>query len=436
MKTQSFIILIINAIAYIYFFIVYQCKKQVFDIGSIILLTWMLGSIGSVYYYTFEASYISYDTITVGPLIFLFIFNFFLFRPFLKTDYGKLKKIEVYNLGGVLNYISLFFSIIGLLPLIDVMLKLSTFSLAGAALADMYSSEEDKTTLIFSPMSRPLFSIMRHFTILIVFLFFFQLSRHKVKFFYVVGLGGNIIMFLLFSLLSGSRGGIVSLLLMCSFFFILLKGVISPSIVRIVNRFAIALIGMVIIGIGAISVSRLGDMSERKGRELLMDQWISQYIGEGMVKYDYYAWHLDKKLNGAQNLPYLYSYKDGKIKDLDTFSIKAESKLGIPITVFYTYVGDLIIDFGIIGTCVIGLMILIVIKYLIKIRNGKLSIYHLILLSFFYEYLSIGFTANIFRTYYTQLQIVETILLLGIMYIFQKLNEKRYALLSNNNTRL
>lgn len=434
MNQQCFIILVINALAYAILFVVYQYKKRCFDIGSIILLAWVIGSSGSAYYYTFEVSYLSYDNITIPPLLFLFTANYLLFNPFLRTNYNKVKKIEVYNLRRVFTVISLFFSVIGILPLIDVILKLSSFSLVGAALADMYSADEDKTTLIFSPAIRPFFSIMRHFTVFIAFLFFYQLTLKKTNILTTVGLAGNLITFLLVSILSGSRGGIMSLLLICAFFLFFMKNIMKPQIVKVLLRMAAIICGIVAIGIISISISRLSDMSEKKGRELLMDQWISQYAGEGIVRYNHTIWHLDKHLGGSQNFPYPISFTDSSVKDLETFAGKAESVLHTPITVFYTYVGDLIIDFGIGGALILSIIIFYVIKYLIKIKKGSISFYHLIILSFLYEYLSIGFTANIFRTYYTQLQIVETLMLLCLIYVFQKLNEKRYALSCNSNS--
>lgn len=434
MNITCYIILLINAIAYILLFVIYEYKKRRIDVGSIILLTWVIGSSGSVYYYTFEVSYLSYDNITVLPLVFLLGINCLLFNPFLKTDYAKIKTIKVYNLRRVFNFISVFFSIIGILPLINVVLKLSSFSFAGAALADMYLAEEDKASIIFEPVVRPFFSIMRHFTVFIAFLLFYQLSQKKINKLISVGLAGNLLTFLLVSMLSGSRGGIMSLLLICAYFLLFMRNIMQPSVFKFLKRFSFVLCGIIAIGIAAISISRLTDMGEKKGKELLMDQWISQYAGEGIIRYDHTIWHLEKQLNGKQNLPYPYSFVDDSIKDLESYANKAENVVKTPVTVFYTYVGDLILDFGIIGSLIAAIIIYFAIKFLIRIRHGRISFYYLIILSFFYEYLAVGFTANIFRTYYTQLQIVETLVLLCIIYIFQKLNSKRNELSCNSHT--
>ena len=298
----------------------------------------------------------------------------------------------------------------------------------------MYASEEDRAALIFSPFGKIFYSILRHFTIFIIFLFFFQLTRKKINTLIVSGLGLSIITFLLVSLLSGSRGGIVSILVVCAYFFLFLRNMYKPAVLRNIIRISYLICGVIVLGVAMISVSRLSDMGDKKGKDLLMDQWISQYAGEGIIQYDHKIWYLEKFLNGKQNLPFIYSFVDSSIKDLDTYASKAENVVKTPVTVFYTYVGDLILDFGIIGTSIVISFMFLFIRFLIKTRNDKISFYHLILLAYFFEYLAIGFTANIFRTYYTQLSVVETTILLVLLYIFQKLNEKYHGFPCNSNS--
>lgn len=431
MKTHNLLLLAINSIAYILLFIFYQKKKSTFDIGTVLLGAWVIGSIGSVYYYTFEGPSLSYDNITILPLIYLFVINYLLFSPFLKTNYNNVKTIKIYNLGNVFNGISIFFGIIGFPALLNLVIHLSSFSMEGAALAEMYSSEEDSASLLFLPYIKPFYSILRHFTVFIIFLFFYQLSKKKIRLLITLGLFLDILVFFLFSLLCGSRGGLVSLLLICAFYFLFMKSIMKPKIVKMITRGSILLCSCLLIGIAAISISRLTGMEERRGKDLLMDQWISQYAGEGIIRFDHAVWNLQNHLNGAQNFPYLISFKDPSIKDLEIFAGKAEYKIKEPITVFYTYVGDMVIDFGIIGSIFFVLLIYLCIRYFIEVKKHSISFYHLIILSFFFEYLSIGFTANIFRTYYSQLPIIETLLLLAFIYCFQKINEKRYLLSGN-----
>ena len=427
MNIDSFIILIINALAYTVLFLKYEFKKKSIDIGSIILLTWIIGSWGSVYYYTFESAYLSYDKITILPLVYLFCMNLLLFIPFLKIDFIQLKSIELYNLRKVFNVLSCFFAVISIAPLIDCCSKLASFSFIGAALADMYESDEDKSKLIFSPMIKPLFSIMRHFTVFIYFLFFYQLTRKKYNILIIIGLGSGILTFLLFSLLCGSRGGIVSTLLACAYFFLFMKNMMRPKLIKCMTYFAYLIVGCLILGISAISFSRLSNMNDQSGRELLMDHWISQYAGEGIIRFDTTIWNLDAHLNGTQTLPYLYSYVNPDVKDVETYAPKAEYTIKTPVTVFYTYIGDIMIDFGIIGTIIVVLIMHLVIRFLSEVKKGKISFYHVILLSFFYQCLTIGFTANLYRGYFNQKTIVENLSLLLILFIFQNLYKKYYA---------
>lgn len=424
MDHASFILLIINAALYLILFIVYTKKKKTFDIGSIILLCWIIGSMGSVYYYTFEVSYLSYDNIKLIPLLYLFLVNLMMFYPFLKTDYSKITVIDTYNLKSVLRIISIFFSIIGLPILVNLILRLSSFSLLGSMLADMYNFDEDKASIIFFPIIKPLYSIIRHFTNFVIFLFFYNLTLAKRNKFIIIGLGICIFGFFLTNLLSGSRGGILTTLLTCGFYAIFMKYAYTKKIYKKLYKLAIFAVGLIIIGVAAISISRISDMSQQKGRDLLMDQWISQYAGEGIIRFDNTIWHSDTKLKGYQCLPYIYSFFDPRVKNLDEEMNFLEGKVKYPLTVFYTYVGDFVIDFGIIGAVLILFIIQRIINYLIKRKRNKISMYHLIILSYAFTLITVGFTANLYRTYYTQIQIVETLIFLGILYLFQILNRK------------
>lgn len=427
MDKYCFFCLILNAIGYLLTFYFYQRKKKVFDIGSIILLTWIVGSMGSLYYYTFEVAYLSYYKITLFPLIYLFICNLIIFKPFLKADYSNYKTVRTYNLRKVLTAISIFFSIIGIPAFINAILKLSSFSLAGAALAEMYALDEDKVSLIFSPTIKPFYSIMRHFVNFIIFLFFYSLTKKNNRLL-SIGLGLNVMTFFLVSLLSGSRGGILSLLLSCVFFAFFMRYMFSTKVYKFIMKLATIVIIILGLGVSAISISRLSDMSNRKGRELLMDQWISQYAGEGIIRFDNTIWHIDNHLHGYQNLPVLVSLVDYRVKDLDNVVNICEPKVKIPITVFYTYVGDLVMDFGKVGALIAVIVVSFIIRYLIRPNRKGISIYHLIILNYFFVYITVGFTANIYRTYYSQIPAVEIIGLLLFLYLFQKINSYKNGL--------
>lgn len=424
MKEYMWHYLIVNAVAYVALFVGYWIKKRRYDTASVILSAWVIGALGSVWYYTFFTSYIGYNKLTIWPLIYLFGVNLIMFWPWMRTDYTQLNSVDTDSISKMLKLISIGFCVIGILPLLNLLYDMKSFSMASAALAEMYELEDDTASVLFAPMIKPMYSIMRHFTQLIIFLFFYNLSLPRINRPIVVGLGLCIVTFLLFALLSGSRGGIMLLLVSCVFYVMMLKNIYKPKIYRSMMKLASVAVGLLVVGIAAISLSRVDSMntSNKNAPEIMMDQWIAQYAGEGMIQFDNDLWPQDKHLWGMQNLSVPMSLYEKRLLDPDKFAFHAERKIHNPITVFYTYVGDLYIDFGAWGTLLAVLLLQWFSRKLLKFKNGKISIYKLIGLNYMFVYLSIGFTANIYRTFYTQIEFVYVGVFLLLLFIYQTIS--------------
>lgn len=409
-------ILIINFIAYLLLFIIYQCKKKQFDLGSVVLLVWLLGSAGSVWYYTFTLTQIIYRNIQIAPLLYIFILNLFMFYPFCKKNYNKIKGVDIYNLGQLLKIISVFFSIIIIPVFVVLLFKLATFQFAGAALSEMYSAEVDKATLLLPSLIKPFYSVIRHFTQFIIFLFFYNLSLKKKDPLITIGLGMNLAVFFMMPIMGGSRGGVVTILLSCIFYYFMLRSVYSKKTAGFVRKGSIIVLSVLFIGIAAISISRLDSYHERGRHNATMDQWIAQYAGEGSIRFSDIIWESDyTNLHGVQTIPVLFSLYDPEIKDFDKTKFQYDRILRSPIWVFYTYVGDFVIDYGKIGGAIVLILISFFIRYLIKQKNKSISIFRLIILNYFFILLTVGVTADVYRTYYAQIEIVYVITLLFIL---------------------
>lgn len=413
-------ILIINFIAYLLLFIIYQCKKKQFDLGSVILLVWIIGSVGSVWYYTFSLTQIIYRKIQFVPLIYIFIINLFMFYPFCKKKYSHIKSVNIYNLGQLLKIISVFFSIVIIPVFVVLLFKLATFQFVGAALSEMYSAEVDKATLLLPSSIKPFYSIIRHFTQFIIFLFFYNLTLKKKEPLITIGLGMNLAVFFMMPIMGGSRGGVITTLLSCVFYYFMLKDAYSDKTRRLVRKISIGVMGILIIGIGAISISRLDGYHERGRHNATMDQWIAQYAGEGNIRFSDIIWESDYiNLGGVQTIPVVFSLRDPGIKNLDNAILKYDRILRSPIWMFYTYIGDFVIDYGKVGGALVLILISFFIRYLIKQRNNLISIFKLIILNYFFILLTVGITADVYRTYYTQ---IEIIYVLTLLFILSKIN--------------
>ena len=433
---EANLILLINFFAYLFLFIAYQKKKKVYDLGSVLLTVWVVGSLGAIWYYSFPYVPKMYSNITILPLVYLFVVNLYLIRPFCKCNYKEIYSVNINNLRDVLRKISVFFSVIAVPPVISIIIKMLSYNFGGAGLAEMYGEEVDKATLLFPSYIKPFYSIIRHFTQFIVFLFFYNLGvsgngQGLIR----IGLGLNVVLFLCVALMGGSRGGMLLYMLSCAYYYFFMKHTFDHKIRRWIKRLALFSVAAVFIGVSVISLSRFNTTVSNKGSNKTMDLWIAQYAGEGILRFDDIAWNLEEHMYGYQTMPVVASLFDERVKDLDSMILKYDRLIGSQIWMFDTYLGDLLIDYGRVGGFIAAILIGLIIRYLIKCRNGKISMFKLVILNYFFLLLSIGITADVYRTYYTQIEIVYVLTLLGILYVLNSFipNYAKFRI-GNNNT--
>ncbi|MDE5789716.1 MAG: oligosaccharide repeat unit polymerase [Muribaculaceae bacterium] len=426
-------ILIINLIAYIGLFSYYQYRKRIFDLGSVMLLTWTLCAGGACWYYTFPIVKIMYPVLILGPLIYILVCNIYLFLPFLKTDYKRINYVEVYNLKPILYILSVAFAICAIPPFINLIFKLSSISFGGKFLGNMYDSGEDNANLIFHPAIKPFFTISRHFIQFIFFLFFYNLTFENKNRYIILGLSLNIITFFIFSILSGSRGGVVNLLLNFAFYIFLMKNMFSKNIFKTIKRFGYIGLILLFLGVGAITMSRLSVANTQKTGKARtqVDLWLAQYVGESFIQFDYSIWNIEQPLRGEHNFPVIMGLYDPVAKDTPKYNAYQRSIAKKPTYVFYTYIGDIYLDFGFFGGLIVVFLLGLIIKYLLRIRMNSISFYKLIILNFIFVIITMGITANVYRSYYNQMEMVYVGFLLIILNLISKFVVKAPKISSN-----
>ena len=83
---------------------------------------------------------------------------------------------------------SIIFGLCSALPLLNLLYDLTTTSLVGSFLVDMYNSDENKADLLLLPLIKPLFTVIRHFPDFVIFLLFYNLAKKKINKGIVLGL--------------------------------------------------------------------------------------------------------------------------------------------------------------------------------------------------------------------------------------------------------
>lgn len=417
-------IVILNGIAYILSFFLYQRKKGIVDVGTFIYALFAFSALGSVWYYSLEYVDQYYPNITFLPFLYLWILINVCLYPMYRSNFEKIHCIDSEGIGAILDFLSIYLITFSLLPLISLVLKFSISDMVGDTLGEMYEVGGDKAEYYFSGISKISFALIRRFGDLAIVLFFYQISKKRRNRWLVLGLLLSNAFFFLFSLVSGSRGGMLATLFVFIALGLFLKKCFDESIFLKLKKMAITITIIIGIMIAMISISRFNYSVAEKSSTATLDRWISQYIGEGYIRFNDDLWNVDKRMHGSQNFYYFKTLVGkGSVRDYPTEMRMYETKLGVPVTVFYTFIGDLYLDFGLLGTCFCTILFALSFSIILHSKSGRINISQLMLLSICMHMLSFGFAANLYRSAYIQRDTMILIILAIILYFIQKTNK-------------
>lgn len=394
---DGYFLLLINAALYAITFVVYMLKKRMIDFGAICLFTFMLSSIGSAWYYSFDKVPSFYPDITISALLYIYFLFLLFVVPFLYLKRSDILSVNLKKYADVLNILSSFFAIIAVPVFLNLVFNFMFKSFSGNALNAMYESDVDNATLIFLPGIKTCYSFMRRFYDLIAFLFCYNLlykGNLKIK----VGLGMSVLSFFMVTFQGGSRGGIIMNLISLGGLILLFYRLYDNDIKRYVRIMGASVIGILVLGLMAISVSRF-TANDTRDSDRVIDQWIAQYLGEGMVRFSDDLYPINNSLGGDKNFSYyksLIGYP--AIEDNEKANLKYEAKLKVPTSVFYTFIGSYYLDFGFIGTIVFACCISF---FMFKLCNRINLTHHLgfvstLIIIKYFKMISTGFTSNVY----------------------------------------
>ena len=418
-SSENNFLLLLYAVFFIIVFVFYQQHKKRFDTGSFLYLIYVMGGVGACWYYAQDKVDLYYPNIQIAPLFYLFVTINICLLPLWNAKFSSLQRIKDNGMAEIYDGLSFVFFALSILPLVSLLSNFSFQQLVGSNLSNMYESSGDKSALFFSGPSKFCFAMIRRFEILVVVLLFYQLSKRKTK--YVYELCIPIMVFTLFKLLSGSRGGLVGTGLLMVTLFLMLRQTFSADTRKTVVKIGAVVGSLFVLALAAISISRF---SQNTNTEDTIDVWISQYMGEAIPRFSDDVWGIKTLLYGNQNFMFLrkligLSY----IENYDSYKAIYGIKLGTPVDVFYTFMGDIYLDFGTIGGVVFSIIFAFIFSKFLKIKND-ISIPTLAVLCLFFDLLGFGFTANVFRTIFIQQDMVWLIIAIVILYMVQLVRQQ------------
>jgi oligosaccharide repeat unit polymerase len=378
---MSNIFLVLYITAWIVTIIVYQKKRQHLDAGSVLLFSYLLYSIASLFLYNNPFSIYTFNQIRIFPFIYLYLMLMLAASPVLRYDVNKINKIQKPNTV-LLNTVCIIFIVASLahLPTIisdfsNSLIKLLINSSGGDDLYQEGMLFTHKTgygniTNLAAVISNAMSSIG-------ILLFFYYLTQKKYNKLILIGLFLSCIVSILTSISRGQRGGIVETLLVMIITYFALRKFIPTKVNKIIKIIGIFLIITIAVPLIALTNSRFGYKEGSSKASLFFyagqeNLYFNNYgLDDGGIRYGDRTFPLFKRMLGINNVPNNFWERRQKYPNLK-----------INDEVFITFVGDFTLDFGPFVAPLIFILFTLFILHETRIRNGRILFHQLILVHF------------------------------------------------------
>jgi len=386
----------INVVCYITLLVWFQVKVKSFRLGSLALSIYAFSALAGMFFFNSILS--SFVNLQIIPFLFLFTLFCIVVRPILKFDSGQVKKI-VYN-KDMVYWLSLFIGIISIIPAVEITYLLTKVSnMDESIFAELHqmknTGEGTIDALRLSAISRPFYFFVSKISDISPILLFIQIASPKRNW--------RIIVLLLISIYCGNGMGVVmggrSALTYTAIYlfalYLIFEDFLPTQTKKGVKLYGLLGLSGIVVVFLIITLARFNQKAVAS--EVGVIDWISLYAGEGSLDFNEYVWNM----RGTTQGDYCFSY----FKDLLDFdSVKKglerrdyfEVRTNIPQQIFYTFIGNIIEDFGKAWGALFLVVVSILIRKGTKAKNSTLNLSNLIVLCLWCKIVFSGIT---FYTY-------------------------------------
>ena len=348
------IYVVTNALLYLALLMVYWRYKKVFDIGTLLILMWLIVSTAGVLYY--NESPASWH-LQLWPFLYIFFCFLLLSRYILGHKYSD-KAIArlAYSRNRVVDLFCWFYTVCVVIKLVNEGLNFSALSLI-QVVEDTAEAYEEHLTYEFQggPIAYIATVYEQYFSkVCIIWGFNSLCQRQKLKsilflaFPFIAAFGDGIML--------GSRNTIVMAIIVYVCAYVLYRRLIPKKTKKVLLFSSLAIGSVVVLYLLAITESRFG--IDTQAAE---DNSAMAYMGQSMLQFNYgLADSMRKTYDGAMTFKNIYPLVGIDIPN----RFSADSMLGTHIgTGFVTLIGFLVMDFGYIGTIIFCLIFPLIMKW-------------------------------------------------------------------------
>lgn len=371
------IALVSYSLLWVFAFYSHQRQTKYFGAGSAILLMFLIYSLIS--FYLFSISDSSYRTIRLVPFIYLFVCIIIASYPVLKYNEAEIKTIiptpPIYI--HVFTYIYLFCALIRIPEIISSLSSGITLILLDVdAGQDLYDNAHlISNTSGISNIFAIIYNVFADASIILFFYYWIFFPNRKIT---IIIFAISIIIQVLTQVSMGLRTETVLKALSVVIAYITMRRFMNAKQKRKSLIIGGVFIGLVLAAVIAVSFSRF-DNNESVG----IESGTLGYIGMGNLVFNEDVWYVNGTRNGdrtANTFKVLLGYKDVP-KNIEAVRSKYSS-LGVDDSVFYTFVGDFVLDYGLFLTPLIFMFFSIIFRKITKAHNHYIKLHQLIALFF------------------------------------------------------
>jgi len=341
--------------------------------GGFILLTYFLYAVSSFFLYQGHAD--EFGSMHILQFVYLFALLYIGLKPVLEYDKAKVKQIipppEI-----VLKTFSIIYVLCTLLYLpsaiSNIQEGLIRLLLDSSGGEELYNERLDSGHQGDGAISNLLSIFYNIFSDCAVLVYFYYLTIPKGKKFLISILTMSILSSIFISLATGNRTMVTLVALSLIASYLLFKDLYSQKVKKTVRVIGFSLAVLVAFLFLILTISRFGDLNEGGFDSMLY------YIGQANLYFNKYAFDLggvrygDRTINLFKDLAG-FDVPSGIFDTRDKYSYMATDD-----SIFTTYIGDFVLDFGPWLTPILVIIFTFFILEQTKTNNGNIHFYKLI----------------------------------------------------------
>lgn len=381
----SSVYLILYVLAW--FGLIYLQIKRVGSLGpaTMVMVSYFIFGIFAVVYYNtdFYHSY-SDSELSLAPFIFLFVMLCLALAPGIYYERADVKLVQRPNIYIIDTFI-IIYCICSVARLPEILPNISKgiimILLESQGGADLYAAKLNSIMRVSDHSVSGIYGLINivHniFEESVVFLAFYYLSLSERKRVYVILILMVVLIDMLNSLAKGERNYVMLFSFMLAVGYFMFHGFLENRIRKVAKIIAITFSALIIVPLVAITISRFGD-----SRTITPMESMIAYAGKAPINFNLYVYNTNDIRYGDRTVNLFKAMLGYDVPANHEEGQNRYSHLIIDDSTFYTFVGDFVMDFGVVGTAILFVILTLFLLYIVRIKGHIMGLHQMLAIYF------------------------------------------------------